>query len=194
MTPLAWCLILMILGLGLLVLEVFVPSGGILGLCSVASVLASIVLAYYHYGLYTGTAFLAAGAVSVPVVMVAAVKFWPNTPFGRLILIPLPKRDDAVLRDNPHTAELKSLVGRRGTARSPMLPAGAVQIEGKTYDAVSQGGAIDLHDPVQVVGLSGPSLLVRKLTAAELAPAPAAPSKLDEPVDAVLDPFRDPPA
>ena len=42
------------LGLALVSLEVFLPSGGILGFLSIASLLAGIVLAFYHRGPKSG--------------------------------------------------------------------------------------------------------------------------------------------
>lgn len=50
MDPLAWSVLLLLLGLTLVVLEVFVPSGGILGLLSIGALISSITLAFYHRG------------------------------------------------------------------------------------------------------------------------------------------------
>src|SRR5689334_11983223 len=57
MNPLVWSVVLLLLGLALLALEVFLPSGGILGFLSISSLIAAVVLAF-HRGAQTGFIFL----------------------------------------------------------------------------------------------------------------------------------------
>ena len=65
MEPLAWSALLLVVGLVLVTLEVFVPSGGVLGVLSIASLAAGIILAFYHSGVEAGLLFLAITAVAV---------------------------------------------------------------------------------------------------------------------------------
>ena len=55
----------------------------------------------------------------------------------------------------------RTLVGRVGTARSKMLPSGAVLIDGQLFDAVSQGMAIDPGQHVVVMEVRGNRVVVR---------------------------------
>ena len=70
MDPLAWSALLLLLGLTLVVLEVFVPSGGMLGFLSIGSLTASIILAFYNRGAAVGFLFLAITAAAVPTMLV----------------------------------------------------------------------------------------------------------------------------
>ena len=44
--PFTWAIVLLLLGCALVVLEVFIPSGGILGMLSALAILGSIVFAF----------------------------------------------------------------------------------------------------------------------------------------------------
>ena len=55
----------------------------------------------------------------------------------------------------------RQLVGRVGTAKSKMLPSGSISIDGRLFDAVSQGQAIDTGQAVVVVEVRGNRVIVR---------------------------------
>jgi membrane-bound serine protease (ClpP class) len=160
MSFLAWALLLLLLGCIFLVLEFFVPSSGTLGVLAGLSLVGAIVLAFLE-GPVQGTAMVIAVSVIVPTACLLAVKYWPHTPIGRLILVPRPERPDEVLPETEAYRGLTQLVGRKGLAKSVMLPAGSVQIDGRMYDAVSQGMPIDPGTPVVVVGVSMQRIVVR---------------------------------
>ena len=82
MDPLAWSALLLLLGLILVIVEVFIPSGGILGVLSISSLAAAVVLAFYHRGAQAGFIFLAVVAVTVPTALGLAFRWWPHTPMG----------------------------------------------------------------------------------------------------------------
>jgi membrane-bound serine protease (ClpP class) len=192
MNPLAWSILLMLLGLALIVLEVFLPSSGIIGFLSIASLLASIILAFYQCGPVVGVAFLAAAAVAVPSALVLAFRYWPSTPMGRRLLLDIPKSEE-VLPDTPLRRKLRQLVGKVGTAKSLMLPSGAIVVDGLTFDALSEGMAIEAGQRVRVVEVRGNRVLVRPAEENEKA-EPANPDDvLSQPIESLgLDPFEDP--
>src|SRR6185295_8168070 len=82
MSPLAWSILLLVLGLVFLVLEFVIPSGGALGVLCALSFLAAIVVGFIA-GPWTGTAVMVAVCLIVPVSVSAAVRWWPNTPIGK---------------------------------------------------------------------------------------------------------------
>jgi membrane-bound ClpP family serine protease len=159
MDPLAWSAILMAFGLLLVLLEVFVPSGGVLGFLSISSLMAAVVLAFYHRGLEAGLIFLAVAAVGVPVTLVAAFHFWPHTPMGKRLLLSIPTSEE-VLPDTPLRRELRELVGKVGTAKTVMLPSGAITVAGKTIDALSAGMPIEPGQRVRVIEVRGNRVVV----------------------------------
>ena len=191
----AWALLLLGVGFILLVLEFFVPSGGTLAVMCALSFLAAIVVGFMD-GPLTGCGILITEAVVIPIALAAAVRWWPETPIGRMILIQRPKSPEEVLPDTEMYRGLGDLVGRRGIAKGLMVPSGLVRIDDKTYDAVSEGTAIEPGQAVLVVSVSTQRLVVRPDTTirAELADATAAaaPSASSDPLDQqIADPFAE---
>lgn len=186
--PLAWAALLMLLGVSLAVVEIFVPSGGVIGFLSIVSVLSAIGLAFYR-GPWYGLSFLGAAVLALPAVLVAALHYWPDTAMGRRILLDVPTRDE-VLPEDEQRRLLKSLVGRVGQSKSLMLPSGAILIDGHHIDAVSEGMAIEKGQWVQVIEVRGTRVVVRP---SDKPPEPAADDPLSRPIDALgLDSLEDP--
>jgi membrane-bound ClpP family serine protease len=147
-------------------------------------------------GPWTGLTILVVESLVVPAALMAAVKWWPETPIGRMILIQRPKSPDDVLPDTEGYRGLKDLIGKRGTARGTMLPSGIVVINGKPYDAVSEGTPIEAGQTVLVVSVSTQRLVVRPDTTirAELVEsAPSATSVVsgDPLAQQIADPFAE---
>ncbi|WP_425618259.1 NfeD family protein [Anatilimnocola sp. NA78] len=155
-----WALILLGLGLFFLVLEFFIPSGGMLGLLCALCLIGSVVLGFMS-GSTRGAALLLGIMIIVPAFLFAAIHYWPETTIGKLILIPRPSHADEVLPDTTAYRGLHSLVGKRGVAKSLMLPGGIVQVEGQNYDAISEGSTIEAGQPILVVQISTQRLVVR---------------------------------
>lgn len=153
--PLAWSILLMIIGCVVVVLEVFIPSGGILAVLSAAAFVGSILMAFQH-GPVTGASFILTTVVVVPAVLALAFKVWPKTRMGKAFLGELPT-DDEVLPEVPHRA----LVGHVGIARSKMLPSGAVEIDGQMLDAMTHGQAIEPGQYVVVMEVRANRIVVR---------------------------------
>jgi len=159
MDPIFWSILLLLSGLLLLLLEVFVPSGGMLGFLSAAAMFSAVSLAFYHRGLEAGLIFILVAVVAVPMVLVTAFKYWPNTRLGRRVLLGQPTEDD-VLPDSPQRRLMKSLVGKVGVAKSLMLPSGAIEVDGITLDAVSDGSAIERGMAVKIIQVHGNRVVV----------------------------------
>jgi membrane-bound ClpP family serine protease len=160
MTPLVWILLLLVVGLALIMLEVFVPSGGVLGLLAVLALGAGVVMAFVEQGMMAGLGALAGVFVAVPIVLMLAFQWFPATPLGRRVLPPPPQADD-VLPDAGQRQRLRGLVGRAGRAASELVPWGGIEVAGEPFEAVSEGGPIPAGAEVDVVGVQGRALVVR---------------------------------
>lgn len=190
--PLVWSVILVLVGCSLVILEVFVPSGGIVGFLALSSVLAAIVLAFYHHGPETGFLFVVIAVVSLPVTVVVAFHYWPKTRMGQRFLLGLPTRDEVLPNDNRERA-LKNLIGKTGIAETPMLLSGAVLIDGKKIDAVSQSLAIEAGQPVVVIEVRANRVVVRPATRDEKKIHLPTDDILNRPINELgIDPLDDP--
>ncbi len=189
MDPLIWALLILLLGLVLIVLEMFIPSAGILAFLAAAAVITSVVIAFYE-SIRTGTLFLAAVTVLVPTLAAFLVKWWPRTPIGRRILnLPPPgeQQDSELEREN----QLAELVGQTGWSQSKMLPSGVIQIAGRNYDATSEGLPIERGQMVQVIQVRRNMLVVRPAEKGPVTQEPGT-SESSAPLETVVpDPFDD---
>src|SRR6476659_2311347 len=121
MSLLLWACVLLLAGVIFLALEFFVPSSGTLGVLAALSFVAAVVLAFMA-GPVQGTATLIAVLIIVPTACILAVKYWPETAIGRLILIQRPESPEEVLPETEAYRGMQNLVGRHGIAKSLMLP------------------------------------------------------------------------
>jgi membrane-bound serine protease (ClpP class) len=155
-----WIAALVVVGLGMILLEVFVPSGGVLGLLAVAALGAGVITAFYELGALAGLAVLTGVFVAVPIVLVLAFRWFPLTPLGRRVLPPAPEHHD-VVPDVAERQRLRGLIGRFGRTTSELLPWGHVEVDGRRIDAVSEGGPIAENTRIEVVGVQGRAVVVR---------------------------------
>lgn len=192
---LLWSIVLLILGLALIVLEVFVPSGGALGMLAALSLIAAVGLGFF-VGPLVGLAALGVVVVGVPALIAAGLRVWPTTPIGRRILLDVPTEED-VRPDHEQLVQLKQLVGQVGVAKTTMLPSGAISVGGRAIDAISQGIAIEPGQRVQVVEVRGMRVFVRPVDES----IPLTPEKpvsesesdpLQRPIESLIEDFEDP--
>lgn len=192
MSPLLWSILLLLFGLTILVTEFFVPSSGLLGLLSALSLIGSIVMGFWSSQV-AGMVMMATELVLVPLILVAAVKYWPMTPIGKAMLIPQPDNPDDVLPETEGYRGLEALVGRYGVSKSLMMPGGVISIEGRNYDALSEGNAIDPGECVLVVDVSTQRLIVRREEPEVVEEKQVEMPKAEkEPVEGAASPFEDP--
>jgi membrane-bound ClpP family serine protease len=186
-----WAVMLLVLGVGLAVLEVFFPSAGILAFLSAASVFAAIIMGF-RQGPAVGLAMLGVSVVGIPAIVILAFRYWPKTAMGKRVLLSAPTADD-VLPDDPDRRRLKGMVGKIGRAKCRMLPGGVVAIEGHNVEAVSEGMVVEVGQAVRVIKVQANRVVVRLVD--EESPSPTAENPLERPIDSIVtDPFQEPPA
>ena len=170
-----------------MLLEVFFPSAGILGILSASSLIAAIVLGFMQNPI-VGVLFLVGEMIGIPVLLAIGFKIWPNTRMGRRILLMAPRGED-VLPNGPEKERIRGLIGRRGRAISKMLLSGAIEVDGEKVDAVSESMPVEAGQAVVVIRVQGNRVVVRPV---EVEPSSAPPADLLE--QTFDDPFDVPPA
>lgn len=148
--------ILQIAGMGVLVAEILLPSGGVLLL------IAAGLLGYSLYSVFTtisfgvGLSFVIADIVILPFVGLAGLKMLSRSPMA--LRSSLSKDAGVVSYDET----LSDLVGREGKALTDLRPAGTVKIGGERVDVVTRGDYIDRGDTVVVTRVEGSRVVVKK--------------------------------
>jgi membrane-bound serine protease (ClpP class) len=140
--------VLALIGVGLLLGELLLPTGGVLAVLGAAGLVAGGVVALSSDASnadFIGPALITLGLVSVVVFFVVARKVV------------------AAHRDEPVRAGSEELVGALAEARSTLDPEGQVWIEGALWRArVGDGdGPVRLGDRVRVDAVDGLTLVVR---------------------------------
>jgi membrane-bound ClpP family serine protease len=158
MNDLTWAFVLLAFGLLLVVAEIFVPSGGLIGLLALGLLCLSLWNAF-RYSSEAGWLFILADLGLLPVALIVAVNLWPKTPFAKATFLRPPDADD--LAEPPNASRMDHLIGELGKTLTPMRPSGMVSFEGRRLDGIAEEGMIDANVMVQAVRKQGAYLIVR---------------------------------
>jgi membrane-bound serine protease (ClpP class) len=158
MSTLALPLLLLAIGLFLLVAEVFVPSGGLIGFLAVCCLGMSLWRAF-QVSFDLGVKFLLADCVLLPLAIGLAIHLWPRMPLAKRVFLsrPLPEEIDI-----SHSSQrLDHLVGQLGRALTPLRPSGLVDFDGRRLDGLSEEGLIPAGALILAVRVRSGQLVVR---------------------------------
>jgi len=143
------------------IIELFVPSAGIIGIAGLGAIIASIVIVFQRLGNLIGSIYLAGVLVLVPVFIVLYFKFFPRSPIGRWLISQ--DRQDPEKGYASFTPEKYSdLAGKEGTSLTVLRPVGMVRIDGQKYSAVTGGEFIEKSQPIRVIKVEGSRIVVRQ--------------------------------
>lgn len=154
--------LLLALGLGLIVAEVFFPSFGLLSVLATAALVGAIAMAFQESNA-AGVRFLLATAVLVPATILVGFKLFPKSPFGkRMVVGGLSFGSQASLdpRDLP-------LLGQEGTIEADCRPAGMARLDERRVDVVTRGEWIEAGARVRVVEVQGNRVVVARAEGAK---------------------------
>ena len=157
-------ILLLVIGCGLIVAEVFIPSGGMILVLCVLTFIASIWCAYKAWwGESPGyfTAYIVSLLVLIPGVLIGVFKVLNDTRVGDRILLSAPALQD-VTPYQQEEAHLAQHVGKRGVALTLLTPGGMVRVDGERLHGFSEGMMIQPGTAVEVLAVRGTRVLVRK--------------------------------
>lgn len=153
-------LICLIVGLVLLVIEMFLPGIGVAGVSGVISLLAVVVMQ-----LGWGNPRVALYVIAIVLLVIILGLIWIIRSFqkGRLSKSFLVLRDSSDGTSVPEIATAKSdLVGKTGVALTTLRPAGIAEIDSRRVDVTTVGEFIPKGSPVTVLKAEGMHILVNK--------------------------------
>lgn len=143
-----------LIGLILIVLEIVVLPGILCGVLGAGLVGVGVWQSYVQYGVTAGTITLLCSVV-VGVVMIAWLmrsKTW-----NRLSL-----KEESDSKVNQVDSS-NIVVGCKGRCISRLAPAGKAEINGETVEVHSTGAFIDEGSEIEVVGIDGYRIMVKKI-------------------------------
>jgi membrane-bound serine protease (ClpP class) len=183
-------LVLGLVGLLILAIELFIPTGGLLAILCAVSFIASVV-AMFMWSTPAGVFLLFAYVIAAPFALVFFLKLWAKSPLVRRYALRDPERMTVVSAngeslaggaasgisidpEDPDAAqaasddarrrrhrELAGLVGQHGIVETPLRPIGFIRIGEQRLDASAETGLIDAGTPVRVIAVVDGTLKVR---------------------------------
>lgn len=170
-----WEMVIFVVGLVLIVLEIFViPGFGIAGISGLILALTGLVLSMvdniiFEFEFHAAEAISAIlksftiVAVSIFLSLILSLylskKALSSSAFSWIVLKATQKKEDGFIGVESKT---KELIGKAGYASTNLRPSGKVDIDNETYDAKSEVGFIEKGQKVKVIDYSSGQIYVLK--------------------------------
>ncbi|HUS57632.1 MAG TPA: NfeD family protein [Planctomycetota bacterium] len=166
-------IVLFVLGLALLVVEVFlIPGFGVAGVAGIVLIMSSLVLAMQGFAvpefsfqwdiMMQNILVVMAGFIAALIIVIVLLKYLRQVPLlNRLELRTeqLPEQGYVVQSQD----EAKELFGRQGVALTKLRPVGKAEFGERLITVETDGEFLEAGSRVQVIEVSGNRVLVRKV-------------------------------
>jgi membrane-bound serine protease (ClpP class) len=163
-----WEIALFVVGVGLLLAEIFVIPGfgiaGVAGLIAVVFSLGVSLIGNIGFDFPSGAAVssavmtLAVTFVLFIILLFSLGRYLPRSErFNQLVLQPALSSDIGYTSADSHL----EFMGKNGLSTTPLRPSGSAEIGGRRVDVVTDGEFIDSGTPVEVVNVQGARVQVR---------------------------------
>lgn len=148
---------LQLLGLAVIVVEIFVPSFGLLSVLAAGLLLYSLYVVFTTISVNVGLVFVGVDIFVIPLVLFLSIKALGASSWS---LHKTLSRDEGVASQSP---DLAAWVGKEGVAVTNLRPSGTVMIGDTRLDAVTDGDYVSSGTPVKVTLVSGNRMVVEKI-------------------------------
>lgn len=151
-------IICLVVGLALMVFEMFTPGMGAPGILGALSLIAAIILRADS----VMTALVTLLLILIPLI-IAATLIFRSFAKGAISRSPIVLKDSISGESTPlGEAEAQALVGSTGTATSALRPAGTADFDGRRLDVVSDGDFIPKDAAIKIVRVEGLRITVKR--------------------------------
>lgn len=167
-----WEILLFVVGIGLLIVEIFViPGFGIAGISGIALLVLSLTLAMirnvdfdFRFAemddiLYALLRVVAAGSVLMLALLLFGDRLFKGKFFSKLILQSTQRKEEGYIS---YKKEDDELVNREAITTTDVRPTGKIKIDGRLYNAITDGEIIEKGTEVVVTRIKGALLEVVK--------------------------------
>lgn len=147
-----------VIGIGLLIVEMFMPGFGIPGISGIVLLVLSVVFTWVEYGMMAG---LGMAFVVLAIVGLAIYLSLRSASKGKLSRSPLILKG-ALNREEGYIAQEESsrYLGKVGSAMTVLRPAGIAEFDGQRLNVVTAGEFIQRGQSVVVKEVEGARILV----------------------------------
>ncbi|HPF54295.1 MAG TPA: NfeD family protein [Eubacteriales bacterium] len=154
------CIICLVVGICLVIAEMFVPGFGVMGFLGVACLIAVIVMQYTTNNPVVASVI---AAIALLLLIIALVLFLRSMRYGKLSKSQLIQNAKIDTVSSPIEAEKhENLVGKVVTAVTPLRPTGMVELEGgKRINVQTYGNFVESGTKVEIVAVEGLNVFVK---------------------------------
>jgi membrane-bound serine protease (ClpP class) len=164
-------ILMFIVGLGLILVEVFIiPGFGIAGISGILLIIASLFLALIGADPFLDMEAVSMAIIQLTVALVLSIiliivlaKFLPGTKIFKKFVLSVEEKSEAGFVSHTTSEEL---VGKIGKALTDLRPAGTAEIDGERVDVVTDSEFIEKGRSIEVVEVEGIRVVVREIKAA----------------------------
>ena len=149
-------IVLQLMGFLVIIVEVIVPTGGILALVSTGLIGGSLYLAFTKVSSVAGYMFVVTDLIVIPVIVFFGFKLLAKSPAALNRCL---SQEDGVQSQSP---ELALYMGMEGVAATDLRPSGTAMIGGKRLDVVSRGEYLEKSSNIVVIAVTGNQIIVSK--------------------------------
>jgi len=149
-------LFLQVIGILVIIAEIFIPSLGLLTAIALTVFFYSLYLVFTTISTTAGMVFAGLDIVLVPVSIIFGMKILAKS--SLTLKRELSKQDGVVSQKE----KLEAYINLKGKSVTDLRPAGMAEINSQRVDVVTDGEYIDADTPIVVTGVSGNRIIVEK--------------------------------
>ncbi|NQU65653.1 MAG: serine protease [SAR324 cluster bacterium] len=154
--PLIFPIVLQLIGVVVLVAEILIPTGGLLGILTAALFGYSLYAIFSSVSTAMGIGFVLADLVIIPVIVVFGFKTLAKSS------VTLKKRLSSAQGVNVQNRSLKDYIGKQGVAVTDLRPSGIAVIAKERLDVVTEGQYLAKDSPLIVTSVTGNQIIVEE--------------------------------
>lgn len=156
MKPFIWPVLLQVIGILVMIAEIFIPSLGLLTVISLGLIFYSLYIVFTQISSFAGMVLLGVDIIFIPILIILGIKLMAKSP---LALKKQLSRQDGVVSQKEARVKLLHMIG---SAITDLRPAGIALINNERMDVVTDGEYIDAGMPVIVTDVSGNRIVVER--------------------------------
>ena len=149
--------LLQVIGIMVIIAEIFIPSLGVLAVIALAILSYSLYIVFTSISTTAGIVFTGLDIIIVPLIVVLGIKILAKSPLA--LKRELSKHNGVVSQKE----KLETYINMKGTAVTDLRPAGMAQINSQRVDVVTDGEYIEADTPVIVTGVAGNRIVVEAI-------------------------------
>jgi membrane-bound serine protease (ClpP class) len=147
----------LVLGFILLLIELFTPTFGVVGLSGIILIITGCYLAVTLHSVIAGITL----SLSSLIIIIASIKLFPKTRIAKSMRLSLSQ--DKASGYNSADDSLKYFMGKEGVAVTILRPSGTAIIDGKKVDVITEGIFMPEGSKVRVMLVEGSRVVVKSV-------------------------------